>query len=479
MLQSLRGVKGFDENAFAAVHENGERITSIRINPAKASIEKILLSLNSVATSNDKQQTTNDKLSPVPWCPHGFYLNKRPAFTFDPLLHAGAYYVQEASSMVLWEVLKQIMGNNKNQLRVLDACAAPGGKTTLLSSFFTDGLIVSNEVIKSRVNILVENITKWGQDNVVITNNDPNNFSRLYNYFDVIVVDAPCSGSGLFRKDKEAIDEWSKENVNLCSLRQKRILEDIYPTLKKEGILIYSTCSYSKEENEDILDWLMDNYQLSTINCQLPTVNCQLPTANCQLPTDWGIVEVQSDRHKANGYRFFPDKVYGEGFFIAAFLKKEGHINYQQSYKELTGILQKEISVIKNFIKDEGEYFYFRQSDNVIALPQQFKTDLLLLKQHLYLRKAGVTIGSFKRKDFIPSHELAVSLLVNDSLAKVELTKEQAIEYLRKKELHLGNLQKGWVLAQYEGINLGWMKALATRINNYYPTEWRILKDTN
>ena len=203
----------------------------------------------------------------MPWCEYGFYLNERPVFTFDPLLHAGAYYVQEASSMFLYEVLKQTCDDTNK--KVLDLCAAPGGKSSLMSSYFKNSLLVSNEAIKQRANILYENLTKWGSANVIITNNDAADFKRLENYFDVIVVDAPCSGSGLFRKDAEAINEWSIKNVELCNQRQQRILADVYPALKQDGILIYSTCSYSKEEDEDISDWLKNNFNVDSLQLKL------------------------------------------------------------------------------------------------------------------------------------------------------------------------------------------------------------------
>src|SRR6185503_7400230 len=165
-----------------------------------------------------------------------------------------------------------------------------------------DSLLVANEVIRSRANILNDNIKKWGCSNVVVTNNDPKDFQRLENYFDVIVIDAPCSGSGLFRREPEAIEEWSKQNVMLCSQRQQRILADVLPALKNDGVLIYSTCSYSKEEDEQIAGWLKN--ELIINNEQLI------------IHPDWNIV-------KSNGgYRFWPDKVKGEGFFLACFRKE-------------------------------------------------------------------------------------------------------------------------------------------------------------
>ena len=219
LLRSLEGVKGFDKEAFIAVHESEERITSIRLNPFKQS------------------EIVNLK-SKVPWTEQGYYLQTRPSFTFDPLFHAGCYYVQEASSMFLEVALKQTVDLSK-PLKVLDLCAAPGGKSThILSLISKESLLVSNEVIRSRATILNDNIVKWGCSNVMVTNNDPKDFQRLENYFDVIVVDAPCSGSGLLRRDPEAIEEWSEQNVTLCSQRQQRILANVLPALKHDGVLI-------------------------------------------------------------------------------------------------------------------------------------------------------------------------------------------------------------------------------------------------
>src|SRR4030095_5372686 len=196
---------------------------------------------------------------------YGYYLPERPVFTLDPLFHAGVYYVQEASSMFLEQALKQSVDLSQ-PIKILDLCAAPGGKSTLIESLLNEeSLLVSNEVIKTRVNVLQENITKWGGKNVVVTNNDAKDFARLENYFDVIVVDAPCSGSGLFRKDPEAVAEWSPGNVALCSQRQMRILADVFPSLKKNGILIYSTCSYSEKEDELILDWIKESFEVRSL----------------------------------------------------------------------------------------------------------------------------------------------------------------------------------------------------------------------
>ena len=445
LLASLQSIKGFNQQAFEAIHTSGEQVTSIRINPLK--------------TNNAQPSTVN--YQPVTWCPYGYYLPERPSFTLDPTFHAGAYYVQEASSMFLWHILQQTIGTKTKGLKVLDLCAAPGGKSTLLASYFKDGLVVSNDVIKSRANILVENITKWGYDNVVVTNNDPSHFKMLDNYFDVIVIDAPCSGSGLFRKDTNAINEWSEANVALCSQRQQRIAADVLPALKQGGLLIYSTCSYSKQEDEDILDWLVEEQNVDS----------------CKLTVDGSaIVETQSDKHKAFGYRFYPYLTKGEGFFVGSFTKNNGGL--QGNYKRhlLVKPSKLDTEMVVNFIGLRDADSLFKQHEDIRLLPTQWWEDLQILAKHLYIKKAGIAIGTVKGKDIIPHHELAVSILPLPTIRTIALTETEALQYLRRKELTVTDTN-GWAAVTYCALRLGWIKVLPNRINNYYPQEWRILKE--
>lgn len=476
LLASLTNIKGFNKEAFEAVHASGQQVTSIRLNPLKTAVvnrqSSIVNGQWSIANSEDGGAVTNSDASlqsaiynlksKIPWCPHGYYLPERPSFTFDPLFHAGVYYVQEASSMFLWEALRQTVGEQTAELKVLDLCAAPGGKSTLLASYFTGGLVVANEVIRSRAAVLVENITKWGAANTIVTNNDPKDFAELEGWFDVMVVDAPCSGSGLFRRDADAIEEWSEDNVVLCSQRQQRILADAYKTLKQDGVLIYSTCSYSQQEDEDILDWLCSNFAVENIPLTLNE--------------DWGIVESTSPANNAFGYRFYPYNLQGEGFFIAVFKKKDGTTSDDYRMQGLPKITKEEAAAAAAFIKDDTIDF-FKQGENIIAISRQWKNDVAMLQKHLYLRKAGITAGVLKGRDIVPAHELAVSVLADEHITRIPLTKQQAIQYLQKKDIQPGNFGKGWALATYNNISLGWVKVLPNRINNYYPIEWRILKE--
>jgi len=446
LLQSLKNIKGFDEKEFIQTHQSGEQITSIRLNPFKPPI--------------DHRSSAN----PIPWSSHGHYLAERPSFTLDPLFHAGAYYVQEASSMFLEQALKQTVDLSA-PLRILDLCAAPGGKSTLIQSLISnESLLVSNETIKSRVHILTENLIKWGGANAIVTNNDPKDFERLENYFDVIVIDAPCSGSGLFRRYADAINEWSEENVALCNHRQQRILADAWPSLKQDGILIYSTCSYSEEEDEDILDWVMEHFKLNSIQLKLDE--------------NWNIIETISEKHNGYGYRFYPDKLKGEGFFIAALKKKDGgSFSFSKSKKPLAEKLTRnEASIVRDWIRTDADMAFIKKENLVYALPSDSLNDFSFIQSSLYIKKAGVLLGKITPRELIPDHGLALSNIISPQINFVSLSKEEAIHYLRKEELKTETSTKGWAIAKYKNQNLGWMKILQNRINNYYPAAWRILK---
>lgn len=457
LLASLQTANGFDENTFIDIHESGNQITSIRINPNKISDTQHSLSAGIDSTLNFQGS--------VPWSTFGYYLTERPSFTSDPLFHAGAYYVQEASSMFLEVALRQTCDLSRS-LKVLDLCAAPGGKSTLIQSVISaDSLLVSNELIKTRVNILTENITKWGAANTVVTNNDPRDFQRLPQYFDVIVVDAPCSGSGLFRKDPAAIDEWSLDNVALCNQRQQRILSDILPALKPGGFLIYSTCSYSLEEDEAIGEWLINNEDQ------------QLSGIQILLQDHWNIIETQTNSGTGFGYRFYPDKLKGEGFYIAAF-KKEGDGNVSKEIKLKNKPLpadKNETNIVSSMIKTAELFSFFKWKDEILLVPGNLLQDVFVLQAALYLKKAGICMGTVIRNELIPHHELAMSNLLVDDIPFFDADKETALQYLRRADINIVTSQKGWVLLKYKQLALGWMKILPGRINNYYPREWRIL----
>ena len=452
LLNSLAGIKGFDKVAFENVHYQSRQITSVRFNHDK---------YERFSMTSEIKHPYFDLNERVPWCEYGFYLSERPQFTLDPLLHAGAYYVQEASSMFLWQTLKQIFTRDSN-IKILDLCAAPGGKTTLITSYFKNALIVSNEVIETRANILYENITKWGSENIVVTNNDAADFKRLKNYFDLVVIDAPCSGSGLFRKDEDAIEEWGESNVLLCSQRQQRILADVYDALKHNGYLIYSTCSYSQEEDEAILDWMMAKFKVESLMFNVEG--------------DWNIVETRSAKHKAFGYRFWPHKLKGEGFFITVLQKDETESHSKQNHSSLSKATNKEIDLSEKYLLKD-DWLFFKQKEIIRVIHKQWQNDILLLQKNLYLKKAGVQLGEIKGNDLVPHHELGLSTITSDNVIKIETDEDLALQYLRKKDVSVTTGHKGWVLFTHKNFPLGWIKILHNRVNNYYPTEWRIRKE--
>lgn len=467
----MEGIEGFSKEAFAKVHESGDQVASIRVNPFKANGKGERSNRGSLhfSKSNDYPFQGESSIAgwrlpvaePVPWSRYGFYLTERPSFTFDPLFHAGCYYVQEASSMFLEQAFIQLVDFSK-PIKVLDVCAAPGGKSTHIQSLISaDSLLVSNEIIRSRNNILVDNIIKWGCTNVIVTNNDPSSFKKLEAYFDVMVVDAPCSGSGLFRKDEEAIDEWSLNNVHLCSQRQQRILADALAALKENGILVYSTCSYSREEDEEIMDWLVEEFEMKNLPLKLQD--------------EWNIVETFSSKTNSRGYRFYPDKIKGEGLFLACFQKtspiKETKFRSGKNEKTST----KEKNVIQPWLKSD-DLELIKDNNSFFALPSSLVNDYSILNSVLNIQYKGAGIGQIFKERLVPDHSLAMSTIISDEIPFNEVSYEQAIKYLQRQDVKLETLGKGWQLVRFAGYNLGWINILPNRINNYYPKEIRILK---
>ena len=402
----------------------------------------------------------NDKMDYMPsaekvaWCDKGYYLNERPLFTADPLFHAGVYYVQEASSMFLSQVVEQHFPDADT---VLDLCAAPGGKSTLLSQYLhRNCLLVSNEIVRNRAYILAENLAKWGNQNTLVTNNDPADFSALNNFFDAVVVDAPCSGEGMFRKDAGAIDEWSLSNVELCAERQKKILTDVWDALKPEGILVYSTCTYNREENEDNVAWMCRELDAELLKVDL--------NGNENI--------VESDF----GYRFFPHRTKGEGFFIAVVRKNGSAVRSKQIKAEL----KKGIKFIKQnemqFQLTSPELYTYINDENFIRAYQTDRfNEFMFLNNRLRCIESGLLMAEQKGKDFIPAAQLALSKALNtENLACADLDYGGAISFLKKESILLPDSKTGYVLVLFQNEALGWVKNLGNRSNNLYPNNWRI-----
>ncbi|MEG1642724.1 MAG: rRNA cytosine-C5-methyltransferase [Bacteroidales bacterium] len=397
------------------------------------------------------------KSEPVPWLGEGAYLKERIPFTFDPLFHAGLYYVQEASSMFVGHILKELI---KDPVSVLDLCAAPGGKTTLALSTLPEGsFVVSNEYVASRANILAENIMKWGYTNCAVTNNTPTDYGRLQHSFDVILVDAPCSGEGMFRKEPDALAQWSKQGVLACATRQKSILSNVWSALRPGGLLVYSTCTYNITENEDIAEYLHETFGAEP----LPVLD--LPESWCIMPQLKGDIPF---------YRFMPQRTIGEGFSVTILRKpkNETYMPYKPKFKKAEKA--KITEEIKRYIQNPKHYDYTLYNDTVFALPLEFSTNMQLLAG-MNILHYGIAVASCKGGNLQPHQSLALSSAFNsDASDSMPLSLAEARSYLRRESLTLPNIQHGYRIVTFLGRPLGWIKCVGTRANNLYPQEWRI-----
>lgn len=416
-----------------------------------------------------------DDVQSIPWHDRGYYLSQRPSFTADPLFHGGAYYVQEASSMMLYH----FVNFTKPQI-ILDLCAAPGGKSTLLAaSMREESLLVTNEVIASRAQVLRENMIRWGNPNIIVTQSDPKVFGNIRSTFDTIVVDAPCSGEGMFRKDPAVRKNWSQDQVFLCSSRQRRIVADVLPALKAGGSLIYCTCTFSEEENEGTIRWLLSEFSDQLMLDPVPDLGRFGAEA----------VTIQNIAHAA--YRCYPHRMRGEGMFFCRLTKRQNidkenieEISKGKSRKKKVKHNQQPNNSLKAEVQSLAQAFlttYLGEHD-----PSRISTykDQLMYVPHdvgnikakgLYILQQGIPLGTIHRKEITPSHELALSQLIHPDSPAVELSREEAIRYLQRETLTLPHPTEGsWILATYKGIKLGWMKKVKRQFKNHLPISWRI-----
>ena len=416
---------------------------SIRFNPLIPDAES--LALQSLECSADGR---------VPWAGNAVYLDHRPQFTLDPLIHMGCYYVQEASSMFLEQAVRKCVSG---PVKALDLCAAPGGKSTLLASLLPEGsLLVSNEIQRGRAQILAENMTKWGRTGVMVTCNTPKQIGQSNLMFDLIAVDAPCSGEGMFRKDEGAVTDWSLQNVEMCALRQRQIIADIWPALKPGGYLIYSTCTFNRHEDEDNVQWIIEQFGAEAIKIDTnPEWNIKASLTQDNLPV----------------YHFMQHLTRGEGFFLCLLRKPDG------AFRELPQKPFKADPTVpaecRKWLNDGYEYYV--KGDSIYALPAPLASDMNQVSKELYALIPGIEIAVRKGHDWVPAHALAMSDALNtEAFNKVEITRKQALEYLHCDALRLEDAPRGIVLLTYKGIPLGFAKNLGNRANNMYPQEWRI-----
>ena len=389
---------------------------------------------------------------PVPWSPHGLLLGSRPQFTLDPFLHAGAYYVQDSSAMMPGEVFRRFLPSADRPPRVLDLCAAPGGKSTDLASSLRqrcgDGfLLVANEVVRSRATVLADNLARWGDPCVVVTSVDPEAFSSLEGFFDVILADVPCSGEGMFRKDSKAVEDWSPQNVALCQARQRRIIADVWPALAPGGVLVYSTCTFNRMENGDNVDWIA-----RTLGADI-------------LPLE------ERDGAVSDGFglMMLPGLVPGEGQYCAALRKNGGREFSLKSAKTAPSGPYKQLFDRPVDVAKRGETW--------VAEPSAIRSELQAVR---FLRplRTGVAIGVEKGRDLVPDADLALSLALEpEAFAREEVSRDIALSFLHRDAIVLPDAPAGLVMVCHGGLPLGFVKNLGKRCNNLLPAGRRIRMD--
>ena len=441
---SMRDMLGDDaEKLFAAL--DTEPAVSIRINPMKPA--KVFEGLQ------------------VGWSEWGRYLSERPQFTLDPCLHGGAYYVQEASSQFVGYLLKD---DKMSGMRVLDMCAAPGGKTTIYSTLVgREGLVVANDINRSRTLALADNVQRWGMGNVVVTCNEPSHIGKFEHWFDVVAVDAPCSGEGMFRKMDEARAEWSLSSVEQCAVRQKEILSEAWRTLKPGGKLIYSTCTFNNKEDEGVVEWLMSEY------------GNELEAAErVEMDDAWGIV--RSDIGVFQCFHFYPHRACGEGFFAAVACKREGAVRRvvpKSRRKVFTQVQNKDLAEVSRWVDCPKRMTFKQIGDMIYGYDNATTDDIVALSESLSVVYSGVAMGQIFKGKLKPEHPLALYIGCNtDVVARVELSEQDAQNYLRRQDIPINQFEEGINVVMYGGVAIGFIKRIGARCNNMYPKDLRIIK---
>lgn len=433
-------------------------------------IDSFLASLNEPSTTSIRINTykggvANDNLEPVLWSKNGYYLSEREAFTFDPNFQSGRYYVQDASSMIIGTIISNLC---TSPIKYLDLCAAPGGKTTCaIDALPHESLIVANEIIGSRAQILKENIIKWGNPNCIVTNNDSKAIGKLTHFFDIIAADVPCSGEGMFRKDEEAVKQWTPGLVEQCVLRQREIIDNVWNALKPGGYFIYSTCTYNPHEDEEMIDYISHNYGAESIDMNFPK--------------EWNIHSGINTTHHC--YRFMPHCTKGEGLFICVLQKPNEDESGSSSKPSKNKVKDKRAQVspklsldsIMNWLNNKEEYSFVVSSEQIEALPKIWGKEFDLIQKELRVIHRGIPMAIVKGKDIIPTQALALSQSLNiKAFNQVRLTYSDSISYLRGEATSIESSERGNFLVLYDKIPIGFIKNIGSRANNLYPKEWRI-----
>ncbi|MBQ3581759.1 MAG: rRNA cytosine-C5-methylase [Alistipes sp.] len=407
----------------------------------------------------------------VPWSADGYTLPERPAFTLDPAFHAGAYYVQEASSQFAGYILSQAVGGREQceGLRVLDVCAAPGGKSTHYASLVGEhGLVVANEINRSRAAVLADNARKWGLGNMVVTCNDSAHLGDYEEWFDVVAIDAPCSGEGMFRKSEEACEQWSEANVRMCADRQWEIVKNVFDTLRPGGVLIYSTCTFNRDEDEALVQRICDEWGEAIE-----------PAQEVDVADEWGAVVGRVGAFQT--FRFFPHRVKGEGMFMAVARKAGEPMSRRRMPKArrevIAAVEKRSEQELNRWVKEPKRMRFFSAGDTIYACWAEHYDEIKALSSRLAVIYSGVALGQIFKGKLKPDGALAFYVGLNrDAVATAELSLDEALQFLRKQDMSAEPFVEGVNMVLYKGLPLGFVKRVGARVNNMYPASLRILK---
>ena len=407
----------------------------------------------------------------VPWSADGYTLPERPAFTLDPAFHAGAYYVQEASSQFAGYILSQAVGGRAQceGVRVLDVCAAPGGKSTHYASLVGEhGLVVANEINRSRAAVLADNARKWGLGNMVVTCNDSAHLGDYEEWFDVVAIDAPCSGEGMFRKSEEACEQWSEANVRMCADRQWEIVKNVFDTLRPGGVLIYSTCTFNRDEDEALVQRICDEWGEAIE-----------PAQEVDVVDEWGAVVERVGAFQT--FRFFPHRVKGEGMFMAVARKAGEPMSRRRMPKArrevIAAVEKRSEQELSRWVKEPKRMRFFSAGDTIYACWAEHYDEIKALSSRLAVIYSGVALGQIFKGKLKPDGALAFYVGLNrDAVATAELSLDEALQFLRKQDMSAEPFVEGVNMVLYKGLPLGFVKRVGARVNNMYPASLRILK---
>jgi 16S rRNA C967 or C1407 C5-methylase (RsmB/RsmF family) len=435
--KQMKATLGHDAPAFFMALDQ-EAVVSIRKHPLKGNIPYL-----------------NE--SPLPWCAGGYLLSERPVFTLDPHFHGGGYYVQEPSGMILHHVFCQLV-KEKNNLVVIDLCAAPGGKSCMmLDAMNYRGILLANEIHPQRYHILNENLEKWGYHNYISTQAPTHLLAQSGALADCVIVDAPCSGEGLFRKDAYAIEQWSEGLQEKCHLMQKDILLNAWELCKPGGHIVYSTCTYNPVEN---LRSPLITFPEGQYTCiAFPEV------------LEAGFV-LRSDGNFF-GYQAYPHRLRGEGFFFSVIQKNPDQYTSVHTGKKQPFHFREDHNVpVEEYcafdgckaVTQDGVIFH------VTHTPELFE----MLHRSLHVPCHVPAYFQYLKNKYQPCHAMAMHTHRVRDLQHIDLSKEEALSYLSREEIPPPNLHRGYYVIRYDGTALGWVNHIGTRMNNMYPREYRI-----